>query len=268
MPSVTFQEELRELRDGLSRASNLIDSTRRFGMPSSTVSSLQNSLSSNVRAIDNAFTRCRSECGSEFERGDTIASDAINICNREIRRVETNSHHLRPRDPIENDAGLYDGRQLESIYNGVERDVVAAFEGLARRLGGGTSSLGGGGGGRGLLSQLQNLSSFANLGLRESGDRLSDGEVTISRHDIAMIVQHLRDSWAQETVNGRTMYVNVYEPSMRRSDRPRTGFIQVENDRGLGLGGWRARGDGIDGLGRSVLGLGLGPRGAGFMWDR
>ncbi|KAH6722630.1 hypothetical protein BKA61DRAFT_569144 [Leptodontidium sp. MPI-SDFR-AT-0119] len=265
MPSVNFQDELRELRDGLSRASNLIDSTRRFGMPSSTISSLQSSLSSNVRAIDNAFTRCRSECGSEFERGDTVASDAINACNREIRRVETNSHRLRPRDPIENDAGLYDGRQLESIFNGVERDVIAAFEGFARRLGG-TSRRGGGG--RGLLSQLQNLSSFANLGLRDSSDRLSDGDVTISRHDMSMIVQHLRDSWVQESVNGRIMYVNVYEPSMRRSDRPRTGFIQVETDRGLGLGGWRARGDGIEDLGRSGLGLGLGSRGTGSMWDR
>lgn len=266
MPIANFADELRDLREGLARASSLIDSTRRFGMPSSTISSLQSSLSCNIRAIDNAFTRCRSECGLEFERGDSNAAEAIEACNRELSRVAQNSHRLRPRDPIENDCGISEGKMLEGVYNGVEKDVIAAFDGLVRRIGGGSPG-GGLGLGRGFLSQL---SSFAGLGLGGTSERLHDGEVTVSRHDMAMMIQHLRDSWIQESVGGRTVYDNVYEPSMRRSERPRNGFIQEDRNRsmGVGLGAFRSRLDGLDGLGRGGLTLNLGKKSTGSVWDR
>ncbi|PVH81853.1 hypothetical protein DL98DRAFT_623175 [Cadophora sp. DSE1049] len=276
---MTFPEELRDLHENLGHASDLIDTLRRFGMPSSDISNLQASLESNVRAIDTAYNRYSSSYGAAFERGDTIAASAISSCNGQMRMIRTNSHRLKPRDPIENQDGINTGLGVEDRHNQIERAVIAAFEGLARRLGGGGEAgfgggAGGGGGGRGLLAQLQGLSNFGRLGLRDSGVRGSDGDTSISRRDLGMMVQHLRDSWTVETSGGRTVYVSLYEPSLRRSERPRTGFIQVESDRdrdrglGMGLGGWRGRFDNNDGLGRGPLGMGLGSRSGGSIFDR
>lgn len=274
--SKTFPEEIRDLRENLRGQSDLIDSLRRFGMPSSDISNLQASLASNIRAIENAYDRYSSNYGSAFERGDAIAASVLSECNMQLGVYRTNSRRLRPRDPIENMDGVQKGLDLEDRHNEIERDVIAAFEGLARRLGGGGGGGfggGGGSGGRGLLAQLQGLSNFGRLGLRDD-DRGLDGETAISRRDLANMVQHMRDSWRIETSGGRTIYVNYYDSNLRRSDRPRTGYIQVDTDRerdrglGMGLGGLRGRFDRAEGLGRGALDMGLGSRTGGSIFDR
>jgi len=259
--SKTFPEEIRDLRENLRYQSDLIDSLHRFGMPSSAISNLQASLTSNIRAIENAYDRYSSNYGSAFERGDAIAASVLSDYNMQLGIIRTNSRRLRPKDPIENMQGIKTGLDMEHRHNEIEREVIAAFEGLARRLGGG---------GRGLLAQLQGLSNFGRLGLRDN-DRGLDVDTTISRREMERMVQHLRDSWRVEISGGRTIYVNFYDPSLRRSDRPRTGFIQVETDRdrdlGMGLGGLRGRFDGNGGLGRGPLGMGLGSRNGGSSFD-
>lgn len=260
--SKTFPEEIRDLRENLRYQSDLIDSLRRFGMPSSAISNLQASLTSNIRAIENAYDRYSSNYSSAFERGDAIAASVLSDYNMQLGIIRTNSRRLRPKDPIENVQGIKTGLDMEHRHNEIEREFIAAFEGLARRLGGG--------GGWGLLAQLQGLSNFGRLGLRDN-DRGLDGDTTISRREMERMVQHLRDSWRVEISGGRTIYVNFYDPSLRRSDRPRTGFIQVETDRdrdlGMGLGGLRGRFDGNGGLGRGPLGMGSGSRNGGSSFD-
>ncbi|KAK0106857.1 hypothetical protein ONS95_003579 [Cadophora gregata] len=201
----------------------------------------------------------------------------------QLRLIQTNSHRLKPKDEIQNQEGIVTGLDMEGRFTDIEREVIAAFEGLARRLGGngggGFGGFGGGGGGdgRGLLAQLQGFVNLGGLSLRDN-DRGSGGDTVVSKREMGMMIQHLRDSWTVETVGGRTYYVNVYEPSLRRSDRPRTGFIQVDNDRdrdrdrdrglGMGLGAWRGRFDPNDGFGRGPPGMGLGQRNGVSIFER
>ncbi|KAL2073848.1 hypothetical protein VTL71DRAFT_11174 [Oculimacula yallundae] len=254
MPASSFQEEIKKLRNNFAEIMDDVKATRRLDMPRQAIACLLSSLSSNSETINESYNEHGSKCGSGFAYGDDIASAAIKKAN--LKFTEFRRRLQRLEFKIGRDKGIKEGKEFEDEFDSVELDVLIAFYELAKRVQANSK-----GDGRGMKSQMFASTSRgsgtndttrggdmvyqtpAKSSLEGSGsesehsnEESSNNSVSTTPPEMSKLVQHQKNSWTRRTINGSTVYVNMYDSSRTRSEQPDTGFLRIENGGSLRFG--------------------------------
>ncbi len=58
------------------------------------------------------------------------------------------------------------------------------------------------------------------------GPKASQDEVTISIKDLDFFLEHVKNSWEEENIDGMIRYIIIFDPRRRQWDRPANAFIK------------------------------------------
>jgi hypothetical protein len=189
-----------------------IRANRHVGSRHGHLDRLEDSLEDSRSTIKAQYDSLRYTVGSRMDFGDETARQAMNSCIRAVQtEIKTKLYDIAYRSEIK-EPGF--SKILKSLKV-IEESVMSNLTKLAQRL----------------ISSPESTIPASRPVPTTPAPRsvevvLQPGEMVMPKELYEKLMRHMKNSWSEAlTTDGRTMYVNAWEPQNMQLDRP-DGFVR------------------------------------------
>ena len=190
---------------------NAVLANRRLGSTHQAMDNLQTGLTLSTQSISTEFNTLRKLIGSRMDLGDDTARNSLNRAIREVQsdiqsRLTDIAYPKVDHERREQKAPGF--RELLKKLERIEYDVSLNLESLGQRL---------------QAAKAPKPSTPAPK--KEEKLRPKSEEVTVSLKELDHLMQHMKNSWVEKKVEGKSLFVNVFDDKKVSWERPE-GFVK------------------------------------------
>ncbi|KAF4630476.1 hypothetical protein G7Y89_g7661 [Cudoniella acicularis] len=219
MSPSAFKQQVTQLISELTRCFELCDAiraNRRLGSTHEALDSLQYGLKESAHGIQLEFNALRKVIGSRMDLGDETARNSM---NRAIREVQTSIQArlfdiaYRKRDRETHDPELPGFRDLLRKVERIEDTASDTLEDLGQRF----------------ESEKQEAAKpkpQPQPKKEAPKPKPKTDEAIISLKELDYLINHMKNSWVEKSVAGKSLYVNVFDDKKTQWEKPE-GFIKA-----------------------------------------
>lgn len=212
MSPTAFKQQVTGLLSDFAKCQQFcenIRTNRRIGTTHEALDGLQFALKESTYQIQGAYGSLRQTFGSRIELGDETSRTSLSRAIQAVRsNVEPRLSDIAHRRHGSRDPQLPGFRDLSSKLATVERVVLDAFEGLARRF-----------------ENTKVEAPRPTVAKQSTRPNVKTDEVTVSLKELDILIKHMKSSWVETKASGRTLYVNAFDDKRTQWEKP-DGFLR------------------------------------------
>lgn len=224
MSPTAFKQQVGQLLAELAKCNelcNAIRENRRVGSVHQALDNLQSGFKDSASRIQVEYAASRKIIGSRMELGDETSRSFLSRAIRDVlSSIQPRLHDVAYRRRESHDPQLPGFRDLSRKLANIEADVLDALNDLARRI-------------DAAKPEIPKPTTFKHAPKPQQQQPQPQqprpqqkDDLIVSKKELDILVQHMKNSWHEVSVAGKILYVNAFDDQKSRWDRPE-GFIKT-----------------------------------------